>query len=366
MGIDSFFILIRKLEEVFHHAIEDAVTDGNSPGLRTGSGFWHLETGFRHTNNPGDEQKVKVLVPVTDVAPYYMFQDGQHFTEMEWPKSKLREDIAETITSFDQIKGKTSRHYKLKPNEPIYKNDICDTIENDVTERLQNGEVAHAVQVNAVNGGGGFVQVGDRVDIEASVQGNGNGESGTRTSYILEDIEVLAVDNQAQKSPNAMAAPPTRFLLRLTRAQSLVMKFFQDTSKLDYVKRKPGDKNKVGDGLYYAHSKKPSSMGIGYQEDQLEATVTQNIPESRLPDPTDDSTRVKQDNKVETSKQSDLTEEEIRRRKHGVTINVDGTVKKQDTNVFYEEKVLKKKDAANKDEPKKENGQKDDGKTPGQ
>ncbi len=331
-------------------------------GLGAAFGTWKLVSGA--ANNTADEAKVKVLVPVVDVAPYYLFQDGQRFTEIEWPRSKLREGEEETIKTFDQIKGKTSRHYKLKPNEPIYKNDICDTIENDVSERLQNGEVAHTVLVNAGNSAGGFVTVGDRVDIEASVQGNGNGESGTRTSFVLEDIEVLAVDNQAQKSPTAMAAPPTRFLLRLTRAQSLVMKFYQDTSKLDYVKRKPGDKNKVGDSLYYAHSKKPSSMG-GYQEDQLESTVTQNLPESRLPDPTDDSTRVKQDNKVEPSKPGE-TEEEIQRRKNIVTINTDGTTRKQDTNAFYDVKVPKKKDNTSKDEPKKENGQKDDGKTPGQ
>ena len=330
-------------------------------GLGAAFGTWKLVSGAQSA--PADEEQVKVLVPVTDVAPYYLFQDDKRFTMMDWPKSKLREDKTETITGFDQIKGKTSRHYKLKPNEPMYKNDICDTIENDVNERLQNGEVAHAVLVDAGHAGGGFVEVGDRVDVETTVQPF-NGEP-QKTHFILEDIEVLAVDLQAQRAVNTTTTPPTRFLLRLTRAQSLVMKHFQDTSKIDYVKRKKGDKQKVGETIYFAHGKKTSAIP-GYQDDQLEATVTQNLPESRLPDPTDDSTRVKLENKVEATKPGDLTEEEIRRRKHGVTINVDGTVRKQDTNAFYEEKVIKKKDAASKDEPKKEDGKKDDGKTPGQ
>jgi Flp pilus assembly protein CpaB len=334
-------------------------------GLGAAFGTWKLVSGA--ANNPADEAKVKVLVPVADVAPYYMFQDGQRFTEMEWPKSKLREDLTETITSFDQIKGKTSRHYKLKPNEPIYKNDICDNLENDVSERLRNGEVAHAVQVTAEHGGGGFVNVGDRVDVSATVQPT-NGETSIRTFYVLENIEVLAVDNQAQKAVNTMATPPTRFLLRLTRAQSLVMKYFQDTSKIDYVKRKLGDPHVVGESIYFAHGKKTSAIP-GYQDDQLEGTVTQNLPESRLPDPIDDNaSRPRVDNKVEAIKPGDLTEEETRRLKHTATINVDGTVKKQETNAFYEQKFLKKKEPAtsNKDEGKKEEAKKDDGKSPGQ
>lgn len=325
-------------------------------GLGAAFGTWKLVSGA--ANNPTDEAKEKVLVPVSDVAPYYLFQDGQRFTVMEWPKSRLREDIADTITSFDQIKGKTSRHYKLKPNEPIYKNDICDTIENDVNERLQNGEVAHAVQVDASHAGGGFVEVGDRVDIETTVQAL-NGEP-QKTHFILEDIEVLAVDLQAQRAINTTTTPPTRFLLRLTRAQSLVMKHFQDTSKIDYVKRKKGDKQRVGETIYFAHGKKTSSIP-GYQDDQLEATVTQNLPESRLPDPTDDSTRVKLDNKVEKINPGDLTEEQLRLRDHTVTINDNGQTRLEKTNAKYGEKVLvKKQGEANKDEAKKEDGKKDE------
>jgi len=331
-------------------------------GLGAAFGTWKLVSGA--ATNPVDEEKVKVLVPVSDVAPYYLFQDGQRFSIMDWPRSKLREDLTETITSFDQIKGKTSRHYKLKPNEPIYKNDICDTIENDVAERLQNGEVAHAVSVDANHAGGGFVNIGDHVDVLTTMQGTG-GDSGMRTCFVLEDIEVLAIDNQAQKTQGSLAAPPTRFLLRLTRPQSVLMKFYVDTSRLDYVRRKPGDKNKVGDSIYYANNKKPASMN-GPLEEQPEATVTQNLPESKLPDPTEETTRVKQD-KVEKINPGDLTEEEIRKRKHTATINVDGTPRKQETNAFYEEKFLKKKEAPNKDEPLKEDDKnKNAGKTPGQ
>lgn len=332
-------------------------------GLGAAFGTWKLVSGA--ANNPQDEVKVKVLVPVADVAPYYLFQDAQRFTEMEWPKSKLREDIAETITTFDQIKNKTSRHYRLKPNEPIYKSDICDNREDDINERLKNGEVAHAVQVTVERAGGGFIQVGNRVNISATIQPQG-GETGTKTQYILEDIEVLAVDNLSKKDNTPMATPPTRFLLRLTNHQALMCKNFQDTARIDIDRRRDGDPTRVGDGIYYITGKRTSSVP-NPQDDVPEATVSLNLDAVKLPNPTDETSTAKVEKKEQITP-GDLTEEQRRLRDHEVTINTDGTTKKQKTNVKFEEKVLvKKSDAPKKDEPKKEDdGKKDDGKTPGQ
>lgn len=327
-------------------------------GLGAAFGTWKLVSGA--ASNPQDEVKVKVLVPVADVAPYYLFQDAQRFTEMEWPKSKLREDVTETITAFDQIKGKTTRHYRLKPNEPIYKNDICETRDDDINERLKNGEVAHAIQVTVERAGGGFIQVGNRVDIAATIQPTG-GETGIKTQYILEDIEVLAVDNTSKKDNTQMATPPTRFLLRLTRPQALMLKNFQDTSKIDIDRRRDGDPTRVGDGIYYTTGKRTSSIP-GYQDDQPEATVSLNLDAIKLPDPTDDSPRARKDQ----INPGDLTEEQKLLLKHKVNINVDGTNKIQDTNATFEQTVIKKKAAEKKDETKKDDGKKDDGKTPGQ
>jgi len=330
-------------------------------GLGAAFGTWKLVSGA--ASNPQDEVKVKVLVPVADVAPYHLFQDAQRFTEMEWPKSKLREDVTETITGFDQIKGKTTRHYRLKPNEPIYKSDICETRDDDINERLKNGEVAHAIPVSVERSGGGFIQVGNRVDISATIQPQG-GETGIKTQYILEDIEVLAIDNASKKDNTTMAQPPTRFLLRLTRAQALMLKNFQDTCKLDIDRRKDGDPMRVGDSIYYATGKRTSSIA-GYQEEP-EATQSLPVDAIKLSDPTDDTTTARVEKK-DHNNQAELTEDEIRRRKHGGTINTDGQPKKFETNAFYDEKVTKKKETGSKDEPKKnDDGKKDDGKTPGQ
>ena len=64
--------------------------------------------------------------------------------------------------------------------------------------------------------GGGFVNVGDRVEHRSNRSAYRRRDWHHAPIYFLEDIEVLAVDNQAQKAHNSMATPPTRFLLRLT------------------------------------------------------------------------------------------------------------------------------------------------------
>ena len=50
-------------------------------GLGAAFGTWKLVSGA--ASNPQDEVKVKVLVPVADVAPYYLFLDDKRFNAIE-------------------------------------------------------------------------------------------------------------------------------------------------------------------------------------------------------------------------------------------------------------------------------------------
>src|SRR5947209_1442865 len=90
------------------------------------------QTGAAAPHAPIQETKVRVLVPLGDIAPYHLFQNPKEFTLIEFPKKKLREAVEDTITNFDQIKGKQSRHYKMKAGEPFYKGDIADTKDSDI------------------------------------------------------------------------------------------------------------------------------------------------------------------------------------------------------------------------------------------
>jgi Flp pilus assembly protein CpaB len=229
-------------------------------GLGAAFGTWKLVQGSQAA--PAEDVKVKVLVPIADIAPYSLFQDEKKFASIEWPKSKLREAPEDTITSFDQIKGKTSRHWRLRPNEPFYKPDVCERAENDIESRLRPGEVAQSIRATADSVVGGFVNVGDRVDILAMEQPTATGESASAL-YILEDIEVLAVDANSERNAAAAAGPSAmnRIVLRLSRDQSLQLKLYHDTCKLDVVRRKLGDKESAI-GKRYSRDKRPVAQAI--------------------------------------------------------------------------------------------------------
>jgi Flp pilus assembly protein CpaB len=216
-----------------------------------------------------DDPKVKILVPVVEIAPYHYFQDSKKFTEVEWPKSKLREDINETITSFDQIKGKTSRHYKLKPNEPIYKDDITEAMEQDSIDYYQqSGVVAHSIHLSTDRSLTKNIKVGDRVDIAATKQPNVPGEPAI-TIQILEDIEVLSFGLKLDKNPTTEDQNRNNLVLRVTRPQSIVLGYYQFQGKLDVVKRKPGDPQRVKDVFTLSPEKNTSIIAPSTPEQKV-------------------------------------------------------------------------------------------------
>jgi Flp pilus assembly protein CpaB len=317
-------------------------------GLGAAFGTWKLVSGAQA--QPTEDKMVKVIVPVADIPSYHLFQDRTKFTEKEFPKSKLREAEEETITNFDQIKGKTSRHYKLRLGEPVYRNDICDSIENDIAERLKPGEVAEGIPVSPEDGGG-FINVGDRVDIAATTQASAGQEK--QAQYILEAIEVLAVDNKAQKTEAdpSQVTPPSRFLLRVTRQQALVLSFFRDTAKLKIFKRRIDDPQILGDSWVFTMGKKPSSAQR-YQEEPPEATQQFALAEHKLPDPKTDETQLVAAPRINNAKPEEQAwETQEQRSKVNVKINDSGSDRVVPTNDHITRKTLVPK----KDEKKEEN-----------
>lgn len=320
-------------------------------GLGAAFGTWKLVSGAQAA--PVEDTMVKVLVPVADIPSYHLFQDKAKFVEKDWPKSKLRENAEDTITSFDQVKGKTSRHYKLRAGDPVYRNDICDSMDNDIAERLKPGEVAEGIPVSPEDGGG-FVLVGDRVDIAATVQATA-GEP-TKTMYILEAIEVLAVDNLAQKTEAAagQVTPPNRLFFRVTRQQALVLSFFRDTARLKVFKRRIDDPQILGESWIFTMGKKASSASR-YQEESQDPTQTAPLAlaEIKLSEPTDETPRPNLANtKVPAGATGPEYETMMSIKDHVTKLNDSGTdrIIKTDAKIQNEYRREKKKEDAKKDE----------------
>jgi Flp pilus assembly protein CpaB len=237
-------------------------------GLGAAFGTWKLVSGAQAAPS-SEEVKVKVLVPVADIQPYFLCQDSKKFTEIEFPKHKLREAVEDTITSFDQIKGRQARHYKLRPNEPVYKTDFCENSDSDIAARLKPGETAASISTNPNSASGGFIQVGDHVNVAARLEAGGQGNS--EFGYILNNIEILAVDNLLQRNPDGSALPTNRMVLRVTVEDALILKAYQDTGKLDVMKRQIGDPADVRNIRFMLGRSRPVSSK---QEDDVIVAAT--------------------------------------------------------------------------------------------
>jgi len=164
---------------------------------------------------------------------------------------------------------------------------------------------------------------------------------------------VLAVDNMAQKMEAApgQVTPPSRFLLRVTRQQALVLSFFRDTARLKIFKRRIDDPQILGDSWVFTFGKKPSAAQR-YQEEAPEATTMLALQESKLPDPISDITQPVAERKINTGKPEepgwDILESQ---RRVSVKIDDSGTPRTVQTN----DHTTEKKFVPKKDEKKEEN-----------
>ncbi len=200
-----------------------------------------------------DEPKVKVLVPVVDIPAYHWFSDKKKFTVMEIPVKKLREDVKEVISTYEELFGRRSRHYRLRSNEPIYKSDLAEERDSDADD-LRYGEVSHAIILHCDRYPQGQFKVGDRLDFSATVN-QLTPDDKPKTFVFLEDVELLDTDARAEPHAAQPSLLTYRLLLRLTRPQSLVLKYFTDTAKVDVLRRKKGDPQRLADRFYFSNER---------------------------------------------------------------------------------------------------------------
>jgi len=116
-------------------------------------------------------------------------------TEIQWPKGLAPPNA---FTSLEALFGSenTPPRYILRimeQGEPILTSKVTEFGEDaGISSRLAPGMRAFAISVNVTSGVSGFLQPGDRVDVYWV--GSTTGE--TITKLILEDVDLIAIDQQ--------------------------------------------------------------------------------------------------------------------------------------------------------------------------
>jgi pilus assembly protein CpaB len=197
-------------------------------------------------NRDQNEASVPVLVATSRILAWQPIKEPEKYFEVK----QFPESVAPPKALKDFLEIKDKRLNKpLDVGKPVTEADLLTKEQMSLAENLLPGQRAIAIKVTAESLVAGFVLPGTRVDIVCTQKGT---ESLAR--IILQNMMVLAVDTQDQRSPEVktivgqtvtLAATPEESV-RLSLAQSvgelrLLLKSGADTKRINTVVAHTGD-----------------------------------------------------------------------------------------------------------------------------
>ena len=127
-------------------------------------------------------------------------------------------------------------------NEPILATKISGSGQGaSIAALLPAGMRAATVRINDVSGVAGFVQPNNTVDVLITRQINsGSGAAQTVTDVLLQNVRVLAIDQQS-KNPDGTPKVARTATLQVTPIEAQKLALAQEAGTLSLVLRKPGE-----------------------------------------------------------------------------------------------------------------------------
>ena len=105
---------------------------------------------------------------------------------------------------------------------------------------LPDGKRAAAIRLNDVSGVAGFIQPNDSVDVLVTRQAGVSGGAGQQTDVLLQNVRVIAIDQNAKNADGTPSIAKTATLeVQPVDAQKLALA--QQVGSLSLVLRKPGE-----------------------------------------------------------------------------------------------------------------------------
>jgi Flp pilus assembly protein CpaB len=186
------------------------------------------------------EEEVPVLVARQRVPGYTQLSDPSHWFEVQKsPKSTAPRDA---IRQLDHVRGRTVKA-AIEPGAILTQSHLLPPGQEPLVAKLREGERLMTVKVTLDSAAGGFILPGSRVDVVATQLRGENNKPYSKT--ILQNIEVLAIDQQPQIPEGTIARTYDRVTLRVTLEQAEILSVYADTGSLRLVARRPDDSQEV-------------------------------------------------------------------------------------------------------------------------
>lgn len=168
------------------------------------------------------EPTVRILVSAENLPV------GSRLTEKsvrwaEWPETAIVDGYITDRTAPEAMKEMTGSVARLPlfAGEPVRREKIADAKSSVMSALLPAGKRAVSTEISVSTGAGGFILPNDRVDIIMVRRGD---KSTFSTETVLENIRVLAIDQQIQEGPDgAKSVVGTTATLELTPDQAKVI-----------------------------------------------------------------------------------------------------------------------------------------------
>jgi pilus assembly protein CpaB len=163
----------------------------------------------------------------------------------------------------------------IQVNQPLLAADMTGEGQGaSISALLPDGARATSVSINAVSGVAGFVKPNDSVDVLITRQGLGGDGAGQITDVLLQNIRVIAIDQDAKgTNPKPDVARTATLQVTPLEAQKLVLG--QQLGSLSLVLRKPGadQDNPVVETVSLADLRYSAYGGVNYPRPMVNAAA---------------------------------------------------------------------------------------------
>ncbi|GGF93300.1 Flp pilus assembly protein CpaB [Rhizobium wenxiniae] len=178
------------------------------------------------------EPTINVLVSA-DNLPVGSRLNEKSVEWLNWPRSGVAEGFITSEARPDAIKELEGSVVRLPifKGEPLRAEKVADSSSRIMSSLLPSGKRAVATEISVATGAGGFVLPNDRVDV-IMVRQNKDAGGGYVTENVLNNVRVLAIDQNIQEAPDgSKSVVGTTATLELTPDQTKVIAVAQQMAE---------------------------------------------------------------------------------------------------------------------------------------
>lgn len=178
------------------------------------------------------EPTINVLVSA-DNLPVGSRLNEKSVEWLNWPRSGVAEGFITSEARPDAIKELEGSVVRLPifKGEPLRAEKVADSSSRIMSSLLPSGKRAVATEISVATGAGGFVLPNDRVDV-IMVRQNKDTGGGYVTENVLNNVRVLAIDQNIQEAPDgSKSVVGTTATLELTPDQTKVIAVAQQMAE---------------------------------------------------------------------------------------------------------------------------------------